>query len=179
MSEHGGNRYGIDVDEFSERYYEVYDKLYNMPENGTELDAYYPALEEGDALISSQDDLVREFVLHRQDPLSSDREVVAFVLTLHEFLGESAGWWEKKQSKQEFNIPIEEFAERFGENYEMIYNAQANGTYVAGYDEAVEAGDAFIKAHPDFVREFAEYRGDVLSSDREVAAFMVTLEAFT
>ena len=73
------------------------------------------------------------------------------------------------------DIPIEEFAKKFKQEYSFLY--EANG-YVAGYNEAVAEGDEFIARHGDFVGEFARYRGDVLSSDREVAAFMFTLDSF-
>ena len=69
-------------------------------------------------------------------------------------------------------INIHEFHRRFGEEYEFLYDNHDN---VAGYREAVEAGDEFIRTHLDFVLEFAEYRGDYITSDREVAAFMFAL----
>lgn len=50
----------------------------------------------------------------------------------------------------------------------------ANKTYA---DDAVEAFDEFLKKHKEFVREFAKYRGDFISSDREAAAFMFALES--
>ena len=43
--------------------------------------------------------------------------------------------------------------------------------------KALEAGDSFIESHLDFVKEFNNYRGDILSSDREVVAFMFALES--
>ena len=70
------------------------------------------------------------------------------------------------------NIDMENFLERFREEYKYLYEANE---YVAGYDEAVRAGDEFISSHKEFVRAFACFRGDVLSSDREVAAFMFAL----
>lgn len=73
------------------------------------------------------------------------------------------------------DIPIEEFAKKFKQEYNFLY--EVNG-YVAGYNEALAEGDEFIKRHGDFVREFVKYRGDVLSSDREVAAFMFALDSF-
>lgn len=39
-------------------------------------------------------------------------------------------------------------------------------------------GDKIIKERPAFVREFVKFRGDFLSSDREVAAFGFTLSDF-
>lgn len=73
----------------------------------------------------------------------------------------------------EFNINIHKFLEQFNKEYDFLYDNYDN---VAGYDEAVTAGDEFIKKNPKFVREFVEYRGDFISSDREVAAFMFALE---
>lgn len=75
----------------------------------------------------------------------------------------------------EFNINIHKFLEQFNKEYDFLYDNYDN---VAGYDEAVVAGDEFIKKNPKFVREFVEYRGDFISSDREVAAFMFALETF-
>ena len=73
----------------------------------------------------------------------------------------------------EMSVNINVFLKQFEKNYEFLYNAK---NYVAGYDEAVEFGDEFIKQHPDFVKEFCKYRGDLLTSDREVASFAFTLD---
>ena len=74
------------------------------------------------------------------------------------------------------NINIEQFEQEFNKQYDFLYNARDN---VAGYYEALEAGDEFIKNHPDFIRQFAIYRGDFISSDREVVAFMFALDNLT
>lgn len=71
------------------------------------------------------------------------------------------------------NINIHEFAERFKKEYKFLYD---NKDMVAGYDEALEEGDKFIAEHGDFVGEFVKYRGDFISSDREVVAFMFALD---
>lgn len=78
---------------------------------------------------------------------------------------------------KKFNINIQEFLEEFEKQYDFLYD-NAN-TYVAGYDEALAAGNEFITEHIEFVREFNKYRGDILSSDREVVAFMFALDNFT
>ena len=65
--------------------------------------------------------------------------------------------------------------EQFKKEYAFLYE---NRNRVAGYYEALEAGDAFICQHPEFVGEFVRYRGDFLSSDREVAAFAFALSHF-
>lgn len=71
------------------------------------------------------------------------------------------------------NVDIKEFADKFNDEYDFLYK---NYDRVAGYDEAVETGDIFIQNHPEFVAEFANYRRDLITSDREVAAFMFALE---
>lgn len=72
------------------------------------------------------------------------------------------------------SINIHKFLDKFNEECGFLYDNRDN---VAGYKEAVEAGDEFIKKHTEFVREFNQYRNDILSSDREVAAFMFALES--
>ena len=69
---------------------------------------------------------------------------------------------------------MEKFCEQFQKEYNFLYDCRG---YVAGYDEAVSAFDRFQADHADFVREFAQYRGDVVSSDREAAAFMFALDS--
>ena len=79
-----------------------------------------------------------------------------------------------KESKSHIhNINMEKFCEQFQKEYNFLYDCRG---YVAGYDEAVSAFDRFQADHADFVREFAQYRGDVVSSDREAAAFMFALD---
>ena len=69
-------------------------------------------------------------------------------------------------------VDIKTFVERFEKEYAFLYE---NGNEVAGYYEAVEAGDEFIRNNPEFVEEFCNCRGDLLTSDREVAAFAFVL----
>lgn len=75
-------------------------------------------------------------------------------------------------------INIHEFARRFQNNYNFLYDSR---DYVAGYHEAVTAFDEFIKSDNNaaFVREFNDYRIDFISSDREAAAFMFALDEMT
>ena len=74
------------------------------------------------------------------------------------------------------NINIEEFYQQFCKEYEFLYN---NRDRVAGYSEAVSAFDEMIANSENFkafVGEFCRYRSDVISSDREAAAFMFALD---
>lgn len=77
-----------------------------------------------------------------------------------------------------FNFNIDDFLKKFDDNYDFLYDANKNGSEVAGQREAADAFDDFLKEHRDFVCEFVKYRGDVISSDREAAAFMFTLDDF-
>lgn len=74
-----------------------------------------------------------------------------------------------------FHFPT--FLDRFRDEYEFLYEARDR---VAGYDEAVQEFDKTIAASENFakfVREFAAYREDPITSDREAAAFMFTFYA--
>ena len=71
------------------------------------------------------------------------------------------------------NISVNLFHDQFNKEYAFLYK---HDDRVAGYQEAVEAFDDFVAKHGDFVREFAKYRGDFISSDREAAAFMFALD---
>lgn len=74
------------------------------------------------------------------------------------------------------NINIDNFLNKFNEEYDFLYDNYDN---VAGYDEALSEWDKFIEkeSNKNFVSEFVRYRGDFISSDREVVAFMFALES--
>ena len=74
------------------------------------------------------------------------------------------------------NINMTAFHQQFAKEYEFLYAARDR---VAGYDEAVNAFDAFLSSNDGaaFVGECAKYRGDMVTSDREAAAFMFALDA--
>lgn len=74
------------------------------------------------------------------------------------------------------NVNMEDFHEQYKKEYEFLYD---NNDNVAGYREAVDTFDEFLKVHQDFVSQFAKYRGDFISSDREAAAFMFALDSLT
>lgn len=74
------------------------------------------------------------------------------------------------------NISIEKFLKQFKKEYNFLYD---NNDRVAGRDEAIDTFDEMLKTQEwfkEFVREFCRYRGDIVSSDRECAAFMFALE---
>lgn len=67
---------------------------------------------------------------------------------------------------------IHEFKRRFDNEYELLYDSYDN---IAGFDDAVKFfNEEIMPKHRAFVIEFAEYRGDIISSDREAAAFSFT-----
>lgn len=75
-------------------------------------------------------------------------------------------------------ININDFLAKFNEEYDFLYE---NRDRVAGFDEAVDAFDDYlakdIGGFRKFVCEFAVFRKDFISSDREAAAFMFALES--
>lgn len=71
-------------------------------------------------------------------------------------------------------INIHEFLKQFNKEYDFLYEHDN----VAGQEEAVAEFDKCIKNadFQKFVGEFVLYRNDIISSDREAAAFMFALE---
>ena len=74
-------------------------------------------------------------------------------------------------------ININQFLNDFQKEYQFLYD---NQDQIIGYKEAVEAFDCFIENdnHKQFIYDFVSYRKDFISSDREAAAFMFTLEKY-
>lgn len=70
------------------------------------------------------------------------------------------------------DIDILAFEEQYNREYQFLYD---NHDRVAGYAEALAEAERFLSVHGDFVGEFARYRGDYLTSDRELVAFILTL----
>ena len=75
-------------------------------------------------------------------------------------------------------INIHDFKRQFSKEYAFLYD---NYDQVAGYQEAVEAFDEFCRSEANlrFLEEFVLYRGDLVASDREAAAFMFALEVLS
>lgn len=71
---------------------------------------------------------------------------------------------------------MKELLEKFNQEYEFLYS---NDDKVAGYDEAVDAFDRDLKnaKFKKLVQDFAKYRKDFISSDREAAAFEFACES--
>lgn len=69
---------------------------------------------------------------------------------------------------------ISAFNTRYCETYNRLYDSREA---VPGYREAIDAGDKMFKTHPDLLGDFCKYRIDVITSDRELAAFALTLKS--
>ena len=65
-------------------------------------------------------------------------------------------------------VDLEALLKDFSDEYKRIYDANDE---VEGYEEMLWYGDSLIDECHDLCAAFARYRGDFLSSDREVAAF--------
>lgn len=71
------------------------------------------------------------------------------------------------------------FLDKFNQEYDFLYNADVNNQYVVGSSEALVYFDNDLtEVEKNVLREFVEFRGDVVSSDREAIAFMFTLDSF-
>lgn len=66
------------------------------------------------------------------------------------------------------NITMEMVLDKFNEVYSFIYDSEDK---IPNYQDMIALGDKMIRSHDKFVEDFIRYRGDILSSDREVAAF--------
>ena len=73
-------------------------------------------------------------------------------------------------------INLDDFLEKFNREYQFLYD---NHDSVAGFLDALETGNQFMYDHPDFIAEFIRFRGEPITSDREVAAFMFALESMS
>lgn len=70
------------------------------------------------------------------------------------------------------SVSIEKFLRKFRKEYKFLYDNYDN---VAGFRDAVNEFDYRIHHDIGFsrmVQEFAQYRKDFISSDREAAAYM-------
>lgn len=77
---------------------------------------------------------------------------------------------------ESININIQEFSKQFNKEYMFLYN---NDDCVAGYEEAVSAFDEFLKSDSNLIAELSDYRGYLIISDRDAAAFMFALESLS
>jgi hypothetical protein len=64
---------------------------------------------------------------------------------------------------------VRKVLEQFNKEYDFMYEHERTA-YVAGYDEALEYGDRLIAERHPIVASLCKMRGDIFSSDREVAA---------
>ena len=61
---------------------------------------------------------------------------------------------------------------RFNKVYKELYDSEEYDSY---YYEALDAGDKLIKKYPELIKSLVISRGDIFSSDREVAAMVMAL----
>ncbi len=81
--------------------------------------------------------------------------------------------------KSPIKLKINEFKEKYHENYEWLYNG---GDQLSDYDTLWMEFDNRAKNDETFARlvtEFCNFIGDVILSDREEAAFILTLHDMT
>ena len=75
------------------------------------------------------------------------------------------------------DVDMKAFLDKFNKEYDFLYK---NRDRVAGYEEARDYFDEWVKKpeSKEFMKKFFEIRGDIVSSDREAAAFAFALESF-
>lgn len=76
----------VPIQKFKKEYYEEYDFLYDHRDN---VAGYNEALKTFDTLFEQNQnfkDFVIEFGEYRKDPISSDRECVAFMFALEKYM---------------------------------------------------------------------------------------------
>lgn len=73
-------------------------------------------------------------------------------------------------------LNIYAFLKRFNEEYNLLYESN---DAVEEFQDAVEAFDEALVEHPAFIAEFSKVRGDLISSDREAAAFTFAFRSMT
>ena len=93
---------------------------------------------------------------------------IYLVVTIYNGIKDFFYWLQERDRMNQFDINIHRFANKFSDVYEFLYDHHDE---VLGFVGAMEFGDWFIKNFPDFTRKFTDYRGDILTSDREVAAY--------
>lgn len=77
------------------------------------------------------------------------------------------------------SIDLKTFNDLFVKKYERLYSNHDN---IAGFKEAYRTFDRLIKHDEsivDFLSRFNKFRQDIISSDREAAAFMFALADIT
>jgi len=88
-------------------------------------------------------------------------------------LKEAHAFVERDKAERQETILLKAVRKKFNEYYDTLYE-NGDGS-VVGYNLAVEVGDKYIQHNPNFVGAFNELRGDLLTSDREMAAFAFAL----
>lgn len=73
------NSININIKEFSKKFDEVYDYLYDNNDN---VAGYDEAVSEFDTFAETHSSFVGAYVRYREDFISSDREAAAFMFTL-------------------------------------------------------------------------------------------------
>ena len=73
-------------------------------------------------------------------------------------------------------VKMRDLLKRFGEEYESMYRGERRDLTVS-YRTAVDEGDRLIREDKELVRAFVKHRRDIMSSDREVAAFYFAVNA--
>lgn len=84
-----------------------------------------------------------------------------------------------KQKGEIKMIDMRAFTEEYRKQYDFIYEVEGKGGQVAGSREALDYFENDkTEEETEILVRFANHRGDFVSSDREVIAFMFTIDKF-
>lgn len=78
--------------------------------------------------------------------------------------------------KISFHFPMNKLLQLFEQYYEFLYNNRLSS---AELKKEIDLFDLFFDANREFVQAFNRERGELLVSDREIAAFILALKNCT
>ena len=94
--------------------------------------------------------------------------IVAANIVIRIWINFVSPWLDDKIGPLQMKTTMNMVMNKFNEVYTFLYN---NEDKIPNYKNMVALGDRMIGTHDKFVTDFIKYRGDFLTSDREVAAF--------
>lgn len=77
-------------------------------------------------------------------------------------------------------MKMKKLLDLFNKTYDFIYEKELEGYEIAGYYEAIEWTENFLKTEQGkkIISDFVSYRQDLLMSDREFAVFAFAMEKY-
>lgn len=77
---------------------------------------------------------------------------------------------------EQMNLNIHEFAKLYSDSYSWLYEQDSTGEFTQEFAWTFTELMHKNKSFKRFVQDFVRYRGDFITSDREAAAFVLTMD---